>query len=99
MIDGILHVVVFPNHMSGGQCTAMTKRKARCRNEVWEHGQVAGWVEFTVAGVRGSAYGPLDEEVGQRYLTQRCRLHSDAAAFCEPEWELLTLGRHRSLLE
>lgn len=82
------------------QCTAMTKRRKRCRNPL-DYGQSNGFSWLKVAGgyVDGFDYdtntGQLDER-GRRYLEQRCELHfdTDAPSAVEPEWVPFVAAEH-----
>jgi len=97
--DGKLRLFVFPDYTYGGQCTARTKRGARCNNIAWDGGQVAGYEQFSAGTRLVSAYGPLTGSVARRYMLQRCRVHDADSAedFCPPEWESFNSVRHHEL--
>ncbi|MEU4575981.1 hypothetical protein [Nonomuraea sp. NPDC023979] len=83
--------------MYGGMCTGVAKsRKARCGNIVWDQGQVAGYGTIYVGDLVVPVMGPLPEPANRRHIEQRCRVHDtpDAAAYCDPEWELFNPDRH-----
>ncbi len=88
----------FPDFVAGGQCTAITTRKKRCGNPVWDQGQVSPYNETVVAGLLVTYYGPLPDSMAQQFFAQRCRVHNNAAAlaFCEPEWSPFTVEHHRA---
>lgn len=95
-VDGEPRLFSFPVYHLAGQCTGRTTQGRRCRNAVWDQGQVASYEPATVSGRSIAYYGPLPEDVGDQYLAQRCRVHYrlDAAAFCDPEWESFDVERH-----
>ena len=95
-VDGEPRLFSFPVYHLAGQCTGRTTQGRRCRNAVWDQGQVASYEPATVSGRSIAYYGPLPEDVGDQYLAQRCRVHYrlDAAAFSDPEWEPFDVERH-----
>jgi len=97
--DGTRSLYVFEDFMGAGVCTGRTAAGRRCRNETWEEGQVATYEDIYVNDLVVSCYGPLSDDVGRRYLTQRCRVHDspDAVAFCDPEWERFDPARHHEM--
>jgi hypothetical protein len=64
------------------QCVAVTQRGDRCRNYVFDQGQVWTW---------NQCFALLDDEWLGRLLTQTCRAHDDARAvqYGTPETVLL----------
>lgn len=97
--EGGTRLYVFP-HIEGGQCTGRTKQKHRCRNVVWDQGQVAAYGVGFVGAHMVRYYGPLSGSAARMYLHQRCRMHDtpDAAAFCDPEWAQFDPHRHSRFL-
>lgn len=100
-LDGGAKPCVFPDFMTGGQCTATTRRGRRCRNDAWDQGQVAQYAVICLGDRMLTVYGPLYAEAERRYLTQRCQVHDtpDAQADCDPEWELFDIERHYDLTD
>jgi hypothetical protein len=67
------------------QCVAYTKKRARCKNEVFGEGQVWTW--------RGP-FALLDDRWVGRLLSQTCRMHDDARAdYGSPEWTRVSVGK------
>ncbi|MFC6088096.1 hypothetical protein [Saccharothrix lopnurensis] len=99
VVGGELRLFVFPDWTVGGQCTARTRRGARCNNIAFDGGQQAGYETFSTGTRLVSVYGPLPDDVARKYLIQRCRVHDndDAEAFCVPEWQHFDPVRHRRL--
>jgi hypothetical protein len=61
------------------RCVGITTRGVRCRNPVFDEGQVWFW--------RGPFAVPPDEEWVYRLLTQTCRVHaSGKAEYLQTEW-------------
>jgi len=86
--------------VDGGQCTGRTKQRKRCRNPVWDQGQMAPCDAISVGPYTVHYYGPLPDHVAHKYLDQRCRVHDtpDAVAYCDPEWERFDSKRHARFL-
>lgn len=97
--DGATRLYVFTDFTTGGDCTARTKSGRRCRNIVWDQGQVAMYTTTYAGDLVVTCYGPLPDQVRRQYLDQRCRVHDnvEADAFCDPEWEMFDPQRHRSM--
>ncbi|MFF0249955.1 hypothetical protein [Streptosporangium sandarakinum] len=98
-VNGEPRLFVFPDWMTGGDCTGKTKKNQRCRNVAWDQGQVAGYETVFVGDRMVEVYGPLPAAVGWRHYSQRCHLHHtpDAQAYCDPEWVPFDLERHHDL--
>ncbi|MFI6513655.1 hypothetical protein ACIBCT_39130 [Streptosporangium sp. NPDC050855] len=98
-VDGERQLLVFPDAIGAGYCTARAGTGRRCRNFAWEHGQVTYWVPVLIGDRLVEAYGPLPPEAVETYLEQRCPHHRGpcVAVFCDPEWEPFDLERHYAL--